>query len=186
MCDEETMVCHTLQLDNDGPDAIDHVEVAFASGTGIAVRELVTAPAQVFVCVLRTNFVICETLHDACVELVQHAHLFDLKVLVAEVLAGLNTPFQHGSPDAEIVLLLKIAAEVGIGRSMVTGNRRKMCVRHLVCLANGPFSALLVNKASHCLGISATILRKIGIAPDLAGDVVKRLAMARDPDHTRC
>ncbi|USP80727.1 uncharacterized protein yc1106_08001 [Curvularia clavata] len=179
---EQAVVRHSLQLYNDRAYAVDDVEVAFATGTRIAICQLVPTPSEVLVSVLCANFFVCETLHDTCVELVKHTHLFDLKVLVAEVLPGLDRAFQHRSPDTE-VMGLELVAVVGVWRSCVTCHGWEVGVGFLVCLTNRPFLALGSDEAGHGLCILFSVGAEIRIAANLTSDVICGLAVPRYPNH---
>src|SRR5690606_9066201 len=100
---KQDVLSHALNLVNDRPEAVDDVQVGLSSRTGVAVVEFVLAAHFEIEGETLGDFGIGKTVHLASIELIQHAHFLDVKLLLVEELRGLNASLQHAGPHAEVL-----------------------------------------------------------------------------------
>src|ERR1700734_1168763 len=104
MTDQQNMVSHPFNFDNDFLQSVDDVKVSFSPGSWIPVMELILLAELVLFVVVCLYLLVCHPVELTSVKLVEHSHLFHIKVVLVEKLSCLDTPLEHACPYTEVTL----------------------------------------------------------------------------------
>src|ERR1700716_1953270 len=105
MTNQQNMVSHPFNFDNDFLQSIDDVKVSFSSRSWISVMELILLAEFVLFVMFCFDLLVCHPVKLTSANLVEHSHLFHIEVVFVEKLSCLDTPLEHACPYAEVTLL---------------------------------------------------------------------------------
>lgn len=183
--DKKDVLSHALDLVNDWPEAVDDVQIGLSSRARVAIVEFVLAAHLEIKREALGDFGIGKTVHLAGIELIQHAHFLDIKLLLIKELRSLNASLQHASPHAKVlfcgfaVLALSRWVRVfGIGRSDVAW--KGPITGSLFELLELTFTELLPLKHDEIgkiFGILNALFGQLRVAANAVINIVDRLAL---------
>ena len=184
MSHKEYVVRHPLDLDDDRSEAVDDIKVAFTTRSRVSIVKLVLPSQLILVLVLCLDLFICQPLHRACIQLVQHTHLLDVEVFFIKILRSLDASFEHRSPHAK-AFRATIAISRGIlwiRRRGIAWTRREVSRHGFEMLPSIPRITLVLDEFCQGLPIMPPYFTKIRVASNFTVDIVHGLSMPRDPD----
>src|ERR1700710_900703 len=183
MPNDEDMVFDTLNLSNHVSQTTYYLQVALSTHTRIDVVKLVFSSLCIFFRESGRDLIVRQAFKGAGVKLVEHLPILNVVVLILiEFLGGLNTSFQHGGPNAK-VLLIQIAQKIWVRGCMISWAWRKwVLLQDSGFLVFLPLLTLLTDKIVQGSSVITTFFCKVRITTNLAEVIINRFAVTGNPN----